>query len=379
MHGWSSAPVRDIHKMALDLRSLCVCMSLLCHVYTSEPAIPQVAMDERCGRRLVVEEPFVLALTEKLYYQPSMNCDLILQARPGHRFMLRFIHLQIHTNSMMKQCEDFVVINYGQKVPYASGIPVICRTKPAESLVTSNTTAVIHFYSNAYGEDRGFRLLVTPFHTGRCYSGEFRCKNGRCIDSSMHCNTYNNCGDNSDYCDISDVNYSSTIYMAAAIILCLILLVVIVSMCCCCATSSRKRRRRRRSRLARRSRQQAQERCEAYDNPVGVFTLNDLPPYVDIPSYPPPAYSTLPRRHTQSESSGTPVEATSGGTVVPVDEGTYTSLDIPAEETSTHVNTPEEGTGVRASIPSAQGDKPEDGTPGHTSDRDIPKCTPGYT
>ncbi|XP_046585234.1 uncharacterized protein LOC124292224 [Haliotis rubra] len=115
MHGWSSVPEPDIHKMAGDLRSLCIYLSLLCYVYTSEPAIPQVAMDERCGRRFDVEEPFVLTLTEKLYYQPHMDCDLTLQARPGHRIMLRFIYLQIHTNKMMEQCEDFVVINYGQK------------------------------------------------------------------------------------------------------------------------------------------------------------------------------------------------------------------------------------------------------------------------
>ncbi|XP_046585159.1 uncharacterized protein LOC124292156 [Haliotis rubra] len=213
----------------------------------------------------------------------------------------------------------------------------------------------------------------------------------------MYCNSYNNCGDNSDHCDNSDVNYSSTIYMSAAIILCLILLIVIVAMCCCCAKSSRKRRRRRRSRLARRSRQQAQERCETYDNPAGVFTLNDLPPYVDIPSYPPPAYSTLPRIHAQSERSGTTAEAAFDGTAVPVDEVTTIPRDIPVEETRTPVNTPKEGTAAYAcksdaagdtseggtdtykSMSSARGETPEDGTPGQTPDRDISNSTPGGT
>ena len=34
--------------------------------------------------------------------------------------------------------------------------------------------------------------------SGFCNVGEFRCNNGRCIDSSLQNNGYDNCGDNSD-------------------------------------------------------------------------------------------------------------------------------------------------------------------------------------
>ncbi|XP_071082113.1 uncharacterized protein [Haliotis cracherodii] len=368
--------------MVVDVCSLCINILLFCHVYASEPTIPQVAMDERCHRSLDVVEAFVLTLTEKLSYQPGMDCQLTLQARAGHRIMLRFLYLQIHTNDTIKECEDFVAINYGRSILFSHLTPVICRTKPTGSMVTANTTASIHFHSNAYGEDSGFQLLVTPFHTGSCYSSEFRCNNGRCIQGNMYCNKYNNCGDNSDSCNSSDVNYSATIYMSAAIILCVVLLIVIVSMCFCCAKSSRKRRRRRRRRSARHSRQHARELCEAYDNPVGPFSLNDLPPYLDIPSYPPPAYSTLPRTHAQSR--GTDITTETAFDRTPVEnpnDGTRILRDIHVEETST--STPEHGTiafdtsaADDTSETGSSGDTPVRSTPGDTPERRTPGDTP---
>ena len=45
-----------------------------------------------------------------------------------------------------------------------------------------------------------FYLLISHFSAGSCFSYEFTCDNGKCIDNLQKCdeNKYNDCGDNSD-------------------------------------------------------------------------------------------------------------------------------------------------------------------------------------
>lgn len=75
-----------------------------------------------------------------------------------------------------------------------------------------------------------FEAVITPYHTGRCADDEFRCKNGRCVYHSLLCDSYNNCGDDSDEKDCKKLLLS-----IAAIIGIVVGCVTVVICKCCCA------------------------------------------------------------------------------------------------------------------------------------------------
>lgn len=80
----------------------------------------------------------------------------------------------------------------------------VCGTRrPSDLYRTRTASAVTILLVNNYGTIYGdFELLLTAFylpqnHSG-CDSRDFRCNNGICISSSLTCNSYDDCGDNSD-------------------------------------------------------------------------------------------------------------------------------------------------------------------------------------
>lgn len=55
-----------------------------------------------------------------------------------------------------------------------------------------------------------FFSLVCLLFSGYCYSNEYSCSNGRCIDDDANCNGFDPCGDKSD-CKLSSATITGIV------------------------------------------------------------------------------------------------------------------------------------------------------------------------
>ena len=63
--------------------------------------------------------------------------------------------------------------------------------------IVSDVVILLHNYYNI--ALAVLSLLTTPLYTGSCYSYQFRCDSGQCVDSTLACNGISyDCSDNSD-------------------------------------------------------------------------------------------------------------------------------------------------------------------------------------
>ena len=131
--------------------------------------------------------------------------------------------------------------------PYVDGLTHrLCGfTAPTDVYHTSGNYLTLHMESNEYLEYKGFSVIITRYHEGFCKHTEFQCHNKRCINSSLVCDGFNPCGDQSD-CQTPEPDHDVVLVLHLGGILgvaggavLLILVVVIV-----CVVITRRRRRR---------------------------------------------------------------------------------------------------------------------------------------
>ncbi|KAL4234071.1 hypothetical protein ACF0H5_005725 [Mactra antiquata] len=86
-----------------------------------------------------------------------------------------------------------------------------------------------------------FEAVITPYHYGSCEEDEFRCSNNKCILNDLRCDSYNNCGDDSDEtCNTSYSAVNSSLSTGAIIgiiigslIFCAMVVAIIVAVVMC--------------------------------------------------------------------------------------------------------------------------------------------------
>lgn len=83
--------------------------------------------------------------------------------------------------------------------PLMHGLHKECGSrKPGGNYASNSRYVTIRYFNTDTTNDNHFDLIFTAFHKGYCYSYEYECSNGHCIDDSVNCNGFNPCGDGSD-------------------------------------------------------------------------------------------------------------------------------------------------------------------------------------
>ncbi|XP_064425414.1 suppressor of tumorigenicity 14 protein-like [Latimeria chalumnae] len=84
-----------------------------------------------------------------------------------------------------------------------------CGEKPLLSLSYSKSTVQVQFHSDESYTDKGFQAHFTTFDPKNPCPGEFTCRTGICIDNSLKCDGWDDCGDFFDEinCDCDEAQF----------------------------------------------------------------------------------------------------------------------------------------------------------------------------
>ncbi|XP_067651356.1 uncharacterized protein [Haliotis asinina] len=219
--------------MLLFLAAIYLCVSRGTATFT-------YTMDNYCDGTLAMDNykmaSMKLRLTYSSKYRSNMDCKMVIRTSLGQRLSFKFLDMDI---AKIFTCDDYLEIHDGSSSSSSILGSRMCGERKPSSLSTSGRNAFLRFRSNSLIEDDGFTILVTSFNTdSKCNSYEFSCNNGRCIDKSLYCDSYDNCGDDSDECY---KDHTWWIWMVIGIVVFIILCAVVITVicCCCCKRATR--------------------------------------------------------------------------------------------------------------------------------------------
>ncbi|XP_046583589.1 uncharacterized protein LOC124290807 [Haliotis rubra] len=232
------------------------CLLLSVHLHFVLPLLTYY-MTEWCSMSVLdmMDRPISagrLRLTyENERYRKDMACTMSIRTPADHHLMVRFLDMEIE-GFMSEGCEsDYLILYDGpddkspsmdnhKYVEQYTKTPItnkLCGSlTPRATFVTTGDVVTFVFHSDLTIEYRGFDLIFTAFHTGKCDTTEFRCDNKRCINTSLHCDDFNNSGDYSDWCG------PSTILMVLIIVICVTVFILLVSSVIRCACKEKVRK-----------------------------------------------------------------------------------------------------------------------------------------
>ncbi|XP_061189565.1 enteropeptidase-like [Saccostrea echinata] len=213
--------------------------SVVCVVFAVPP---KYYMDIRCGDTLTISGlPSIrLDLTRYSKYKNNMDCTLTVKAAPtsrtntttNKRLMLVFRKLDIKGSNLFG-CSDQLYIYDGPSTS-SSKVPGLARSycgenEPRGAYMSSGDSLTFRFVSDFWNTDDGFKLLLTPFHTGTCTASEYRCDRGQCIAGGNKCDGYKQCGEYTDECEVT-----KTMTWIAGVVIGVIAVVVVIGVTVFC-------------------------------------------------------------------------------------------------------------------------------------------------
>uniref|UniRef100_UPI0037E8B79A suppressor of tumorigenicity 14 protein homolog n=1 Tax=Semicossyphus pulcher TaxID=241346 RepID=UPI0037E8B79A len=144
--------------------------------------------EPKCGGTLTADRGSFSSPFFPSNYPPKTTCVWKIQA-PEEKFLkVQFNKFFLGNNSV--QCrKDYVEVN-GQR---------LCGRKPQSTVITgpSNTMSV-KFNSDSSYVDQGFTAEYEAFVPTNPCPGRFQCTNNLCLNKTLQCDGWNDCGDSSD-------------------------------------------------------------------------------------------------------------------------------------------------------------------------------------
>uniref|UniRef100_A0A8W8K115 CUB domain-containing protein n=3 Tax=Magallana gigas TaxID=29159 RepID=A0A8W8K115_MAGGI len=133
-----------------------------------------------------------------LTYSNNVNCAITVTAPSGHQVLAvprRFELEEQRTGA----CVDYVNFYDGA----STGSPKInpqsyCDRSGPHNVSSSSTSMTLEFVTDGSARYRGFDIIFAAFTNAPCATDYFSCSNGLCIDKSLRCDSFNQCGDESD-------------------------------------------------------------------------------------------------------------------------------------------------------------------------------------
>ncbi|XP_049920397.1 suppressor of tumorigenicity 14 protein homolog [Epinephelus moara] len=159
--------------------------------------IPQAQL--KCGGTLTGDRGSFSSPFFPSNYPPKTSCVWTIEASKEKFLKVQFN--KFFMGNYSSQCRsDYVDIN-GQR---------LCGSKPKSTVITSRSNKMtIKFNSDSSYVDQGFTAEYEAFVPTNPCPGRFQCTNNLCINNTLQCDGWNDCGDGSDEdnckCDASQM------------------------------------------------------------------------------------------------------------------------------------------------------------------------------
>lgn len=162
-------------------------------------------LDQACNRSVSMSTSRALESDTSLYYSALMSCSYTVTAPTGMQVLLivRRFDLEYEVNGA---CVDFVDVHDGSALSDTKLNPTaLCGEAADGNYTSSRESLTVYFETDGTGQRRGFDFVFVAFTNGACSSSQFKCNSSLCIDSSLVCNIYSECGDDSDETGCTEV------------------------------------------------------------------------------------------------------------------------------------------------------------------------------
>ncbi|XP_068601364.1 suppressor of tumorigenicity 14 protein homolog [Brachionichthys hirsutus] len=154
----------------------------------SQTVPTQQRMPEECGGMLSGDKGSFSSPFFPSNYPPKITCVWKIQVSVQKFVKVQFNKFFLGNNS--NECpNDYVDVN-GRR---------LCGSKPESTVVTSQSnTMTIRFNSDSSYVDQGFTAEYEAFVPTNPCPGRFQCTNNLCINNTLQCDGWDDCGDGSD-------------------------------------------------------------------------------------------------------------------------------------------------------------------------------------
>lgn len=204
----------------------------------------QEYMNRLCSKKLIRNnrDAIIMSPWDTRYPPLYTTCTVAVEERefPSSRFVVTFKSMalsgQIGGVCLPSRLDLFNGESTTDRISDPNGLCGSTTSRQSYETRTNIVTFRYETFNLQPGQPQYFEAVITPFHTGTCRSDEFKCGNGNCVTNNMLCDSYNNCGDDSD-----EKNCAKVILTVAAIvgivIGCVVVVGIIVTIvickCCC--------------------------------------------------------------------------------------------------------------------------------------------------
>lgn len=154
--------------------------------------------NQLCNTSVYVDSSRRLESSTSLFYKPNVACSYTVTVDSNKNVMLLQRRFDLE-NEVKNACVDFVNIHDGGSTSDSTlnASPLCGELSPA-NYTSSGNKLTVWFQTDARGSKHGFDFIFVAVTTAPCGSSQFACNNSICVDSSLRCSVYNECGDNSD-------------------------------------------------------------------------------------------------------------------------------------------------------------------------------------
>lgn len=195
-------------------------------------AITTYYMNDLCGSSIDVGlyDQVRLKLMHSSSSYHNRPCQLQLSTFGSNkRLMVYFKSMNIHDTSVYCS-NNYLEMHDGSST--SSSCLGSCKrcgySSPSGVFTTTGNNLLLNYdASSSYSLD-DFDMVITSYHRGICYSYEYSCNNGRCIDNSLTCNSYNPCGDYSDCDVVLTVGGIAGVVIGCAVFVTVVIIVIII-------------------------------------------------------------------------------------------------------------------------------------------------------
>ncbi|XP_046550343.1 uncharacterized protein LOC124260141 [Haliotis rubra] len=164
---------------------------------------PTFYFDQECGKTITFTKDMLLDFTENTTEADwsAMSCNVVVMTEElSQRLLITPLHLNITTSYPCNETSLNILNSDAQPL---NNPPWICGQHLSRP--TLNTSGVYSWWEyqkdEGVTEPGGFKFLVSSFRLakdGFCGHHEYHCSNDNCVSNDVICNSYNDCGDNSD-------------------------------------------------------------------------------------------------------------------------------------------------------------------------------------
>uniref|UniRef100_A0A672K6N5 Suppressor of tumorigenicity 14 protein homolog n=1 Tax=Sinocyclocheilus grahami TaxID=75366 RepID=A0A672K6N5_SINGR len=154
--------------------------------------VTQISQDSKlaCGGKLSGTSGSFKSPNFPSYYPPNTTCQWDIEVPDGKYVKLRFPKFMVSTGSLNHCSGDYVQI---------VGKSTLCGQQLANTMVTVNSNKMtVVFKSDSSQVDRGFSATYEIFEPTDPCPDKFQCDNKRCVNPSLRCDGWNDCGDSTD-------------------------------------------------------------------------------------------------------------------------------------------------------------------------------------